>query len=66
MRSRLGTGGGRGSETAVVEQALHYLVHAASILWRNLVIRQHKKEKRAYLSLTAFENEKLGSSVPDP
>jgi hypothetical protein len=33
MRSRLGTGGGRGSETAVVEQALHYLVHAASILW---------------------------------
>jgi hypothetical protein len=36
---------------------------------RNLVIRQHKKEeeKRAYLSLTAFENgEKIGSSVPDP
>ncbi len=49
MRSRLGTGGGRRSETAVVEQALHYLVHATSILWRNarnLVIRQHKKKKK--------------------
>jgi hypothetical protein len=58
MRRRLWTGGGRGSETAVVEQALHDLVHAATILWREMqeIWSSGSIEKRRKNSIFKFNS----------